>query len=93
MNIRNVALAVVLLDTLAWAAAAFAYFFSGSDPATKGLDTGAGIVVTALFLITAVPSLILSLLRIAPKAALALALGFPAIFAVLFAAVAIYFIA
>jgi hypothetical protein len=70
---------------------AFAAFTSGSDAATKGLDQGAGLVVTALFLVTGAPALALALLGRAPVAALIFALAFPIAFAVAFVAAVIAF--
>ncbi|HEV8552284.1 MAG TPA: hypothetical protein VGR65_02710 [Casimicrobiaceae bacterium] len=64
---------------------------SGSDAATKGLDEGAGLIVTALFFVTGAPALALAVLCRAPKTALTLALAFPAAFAVLFVAAVIAF--
>jgi hypothetical protein len=93
MDIRTITWLTASLDSAAWLFVASATFFSGSDPSTKWLDTGAGIAVTALFLVTAVPSLILFFLKRAPKTALALALTFPAAFVVLFGAAVIYFAA
>jgi hypothetical protein len=91
MNIRTVTLAAALLDSAAWLVVAFATFFSGSDPATKGLDNGAGIAVTLLFLVTTIPSLFLLYRKRAPRAALTFALAFPAVFILMFAAVVIAF--
>lgn len=91
MNIRTVTLTAALLDSAAWLLAVFATFFSGSDAATKGLDNGAGIAVTLLFLVTAVPSLFLLYRKRAPRAALTFALAFPAAFVLLFLAVVIAF--
>ena len=58
---------------------------SRPDAATRGLDQAAGVLVTALLLITTVPAFALWLRRRAPRTALALALAFPGTFAVLFA--------
>ena len=66
-------------------------FLSGSDPATKGLDRTAGLVVTILWLLTGLPAFVLVLRRRAPKAALLLALAFPAAFVVMFAAAVVAF--
>jgi hypothetical protein len=83
MTLRAVTFAVCLLDAMGWTFVAFATFFSGSDPATKGLDQAAGVLVTALFVLTCVPALALARLRRAPRTALALAFAFPAILALL----------
>jgi hypothetical protein len=76
MRFRAVTVGVCVLDTIAWLLVAFATFFSGSDPATKGLDQAAGVGVTALFAITA-RRLGAHGLRRAPRAALVLAPAFP----------------
>ncbi|MFI5022917.1 MAG: hypothetical protein ACHQRJ_14870 [Alphaproteobacteria bacterium] len=83
---RPATISLCLLDAAAWIFLAVAYFFSDSDPATKGFDIAAGMIVTVLFLITAVPALVFALLRRLPKTALALALAFPAAFGLLFLA-------
>ena len=91
MNRRSTTILVGVVDTVAWVLVAFATFMSGSDPATKGLDQGAGLIVTALFLVTAVPALALAALRRAPLAALVLALAFPVAIAAVFVAAVIAF--
>jgi len=83
---RAITFILCALEALAWAAIAKALFFSGSDPATNGLDKLAGIAFTILFALTAVPAFLLALARRAPNLALGLALAFPACFALLFAA-------
>ena len=45
-------------DAAVWLLVALA--ISGSDAATRGLDQDAAYIVTALFLITAVPALVLN---------------------------------
>lgn len=87
MNRRIVTLVVGAIDAIVWAAIAVAALTSRSDPATKGLDEAAGWAVTALFLVTGLPALVLAWRRRAPVTALVLALAFPAIFAALFVAV------
>jgi hypothetical protein len=91
MNRRTATIMVCLVDAAVWAFVAFASLTSQSDPATKGLDQGAGLIVTALFLLTGAPALALTLLGRAPIAALTLALAFPAAFAAIFIAVVIAF--
>jgi hypothetical protein len=91
MRPRAVTIAVCVLDTIAWAVVAFVTFFSGSDPATKGLDQAAGVGVTALFAVTGAPAWVLTGLRRAPRAALTLALGFPAALALLLVAAIVAF--
>jgi hypothetical protein len=91
MNRRIATIVVCVIDAVVWAIVAFAAFFSGSDPATRGLDQAAGWVVTALLLITAVPASILVSMRRAPITALILALAFPAAFALAFVAAVVAF--
>ncbi len=91
MKLRTATIIVCLVDAAAWALVAVATFMSGSDAATKGLDEGAGLIVTALFLVTGAPALALVLLGRAPITALTLALAFPTAFAALFVAAVIAF--
>lgn len=91
MTLRFVTIIVSILDFLAWIFIASATFLSGSDQATKGLDNVAGMAVTALILVTGVPALVLALKARGAKTALALALAFPATFAVLFIALVVTF--
>jgi hypothetical protein len=84
MNLRRLTFIVAAIDFAAWAFVALAAFVSGSDAATKGLDQAAGLLVTALFLVTGAPALALTLLGRAPATALALAIAFPATLAVAF---------
>jgi hypothetical protein len=77
---------ICVLDTVGWACVAYATFLTQSDPATKGFDEAEGYVVTILFLGLSGPAFALALLDRAPKAALALALAFPAVFVGLFVA-------
>ena len=87
MNRRNATLAVGAIDAAVWAAIVAAALTSRSDPATTGLDEAAGWAVTALFLFTGMPAIVLAWRRRAPVTALVLALVFPAVFAVLLIAV------
>src|SRR5215472_6406046 len=66
-------------------------FFSASDQATRGFDFAAVWIVGILFAFTAFPALLLAGSGRAPRAALALAVGFPVSFAVAFLAVVIAF--
>jgi Kef-type K+ transport system membrane component KefB len=88
---RTITIAACILDTAAWALVALATFFSGSDPATKGLDRAAGVAVTALFVLTGAPALGLTYYRRAPRTALMLALAFPAVLALLLVAAIVGF--
>jgi hypothetical protein len=91
MNRRTATFIVCIVDAAMWAFVVFASLTSQSDAATKGLDQGAGLIVTALFLFTGAPALALTLLRRAPIVALTLALAFPAAFAAVFIAAVIAF--
>ncbi|MBI2714648.1 MAG: hypothetical protein HYX37_09350 [Rhizobiales bacterium] len=73
------------LDAAGWLLIYAGTFFSQSDPATKGLDNFAGLAVTVVFLLTGVPALALAWRNRAPRLALALSLGFPTGFVLLFA--------
>ncbi len=90
MTPRAVTIAVCLFDTMAWTLVAFATFLSGSDPATKGLDQVAGVLVTVLFLLTCVPAVALVRLRRAPRTALTLVFAFPAILGLLLVAAIVW---
>lgn len=83
---RRVTFAICALDFILWGAIAMATFLSGADAATAGLDRAAGIAVTILFALTALPAFLLALARRTPNLALGFALGFPAAFALLFGA-------
>lgn len=84
-------IAVAVVDTVAWAVVAIYAVTSGSDAATRGFDEAAALIVTALYLVTGAPALVLALRGRAPIAALTLALAFPAILAAMFIAVVIGF--
>lgn len=88
---RIVTLIIGLLDAAIWLAVAAATFLSLSDPATKGLDVTAGILVTALFVLTGLPALLLAWRAAKPRLALGFALAFPATFVVLFVGAMIAF--
>jgi hypothetical protein len=91
MKLRIATFVVLGIDAAAAVVIGLATFLSGSDPATKGLDRAAGSIMSALFLVTAVPAFILLLRRRAPVIALLLALAFPAlIVAALVAAVVVF---
>ena len=91
MNRRTATIIVCVVDAAAWVVVAFAAFASSSDAATKGLDQGAGLVVTALFLVTGAPAIALTVLGRAPTAALVFALAFPVAFGAAFVAAVIAF--
>lgn len=84
MNLRIATLIIGAFDMVAWVLLTMGTFLSQSDPATKDLDTLAGIVVTALFLLTGAPALVLAWRAIMLPLGLALAIAFPAAFAILF---------
>jgi len=79
------------LDALGWLLVCAATFFSQSDPATKALDNFAGFAVTVVFLLTGAPALVLAWRNRAPRLALALSLGFPTGFVLLFAVAVVAF--
>ncbi len=91
MKTRMAALIIGGLDALGWLLVCAGTFFSQSDQATKGLDNFAGLVVSALFLLTGVPALALAWRNRAPRLALALSLGFPAGFVLLFVVAVVAF--
>ena len=89
---RLLTIGLAALDCLAAAAVAVSLFRSGSDPATRGFDILGGWVVVILLLLTGVPALLLALRSRAPKTALALALGFPVGFILVYIAAVIAFL-
>ena len=91
MTVRSATLLVFGVDAALWVLAAAGLFLSKSDPATKGLDDAAGVLVTALFLVTALPALALALAGRWARIALGLALAFPAGCLLLYAAAIIAF--
>jgi hypothetical protein len=92
VNTRIATLIIGALDMIAWLAVAAVTFFSQSDPATKGLDMVAGMLVTAVFLLTGFPALLLAWRDTKPRLAIALALAFPAVFFFLFVGTVIAFV-
>lgn len=80
-----------LLDGLLCVVIAGGLFFTSSDTATKGLDSLAGYLVTALFLITGLPALLLVWRDTRPGLALTFAIAFPAAFVILFVGAVIAF--
>ena len=91
MSARRAAFIVGGLDALGWLLVCAATFFSQSDPATKGLDTFAGLAVSVVFMLTGLPALALAWRNRAPRLALVLALGFPSGFVLLFAVAVVAF--
>ena len=91
MSMRTVTMAVCAVDLAACVIIAFASLYPGSDAATRGLDQAAGVFVTALFLVTAIPGFALAWFRRAPVTGLMLALAFPAGFVVAFVAAVMAF--
>jgi len=87
MGIRTATILIALADLAIWLAVGAISLFSGSDPATHGLDIAEGLAVTALFCATGAPALVLAVTGRAPRLALALSIVFPAAFAALFIAV------
>lgn len=78
-HLRLATIIIALLDTAVFLFAMSITFFSGSDPATKGLDNAAGWGIVGLFAVTVAPALILLWRGKAPRTALALALAPPVV--------------
>jgi hypothetical protein len=91
VNSRTATVALCALDAAAWAFVVGATVMSGSDPATIGLDRSAGMAVTALFLATGTPAIVLAWRNRAPTAALMLALAFPVALALAFVVAVVAF--
>ncbi len=91
MTARMAAFIVGGLDALGWLLVCAGTFLSQSDPATKALDNFAGFAVTVVFLLTGVPALVLAWRNRAPRLALALSLGFPTGFVLLFTVAVVAF--
>jgi len=91
VNTRTATVSLCVLDAAAWALVAGATFMSGSDQATIGLDRSAGLTVTALFLATGAPAIVLAWRNRAPTAALVLALAFPVTLALAFVVAVVAF--
>jgi len=89
VKLRTTTIVVCVVDAAAWCIVAVATILSGSDAATRGLDQAAGVIVTALYLVTGAPALVLVLLGRAPTIALVLALAFPAVLTIAFLAAVI----
>lgn len=77
---------VCAVDFAAWCAVVLATVMSRSDAATKGLDQAAGLIISALYLVTGAPAITLTLLGRGPRTALLLALAFPGVLVVAFVA-------
>ncbi|HXF90082.1 MAG TPA: hypothetical protein VNK48_17175 [Xanthobacteraceae bacterium] len=88
---RIATLVLCILDALGWAIIARHTLFGPSDPATMGLDSAFGWIVTALLLLTAGPAFALAMARRAPKTSFVLALAFPFGVAALVVAAVLYF--
>ena len=71
------------LSTIAWLLVVGLTLWSASDPATADLDMLAGVAVTIVYCLTAVPALLLLLYRRAPRIAFALAIAFPVLLGLL----------
>ena len=78
-HLRLATIIIALLDTAIFLFAISITFFSGFDPATKGLDNAAGWGMLAFYALTGGAALVLLWRGRAPRAALALALAFPAL--------------
>jgi hypothetical protein len=91
MSIRIVTIVIAALDALAAGGIALGSYYSTSDNATIGFDYAAGVIVAGLFALSGLPALILAGGGRALRAALALALAFPRLFAALFVVTVIFF--
>jgi hypothetical protein len=74
---RIATIILCILDALGWAVIARYTLVGPSDPATMGLDTAFGWIVTILLLLTAGPAFALAVGCRAPKTSFVLALPFP----------------
>jgi hypothetical protein len=83
---RFFAFVVVLLDATAYFFLVRACWFAVHEPATRNFDIVAGLVVSFFFCMSAIPALILLLLRAQSRTALLFALGFPVACVLAFAA-------
>ncbi len=78
LSLRHIVLAMGLLETAVWALLVYNGLFSGSDPATRGIDHDVAILATGIFASTAAPALLLAVSRKWLRLAFALALAPPA---------------
>jgi hypothetical protein len=86
VTVRIATLIVCALDVIGWVLTFIGYLGTQSDQATAGMDYAALLFITVLFVLTAVPSFVLVLLRRSEKTALALSLAFPMILAIVLVA-------
>jgi hypothetical protein len=84
---------VGVVDAGAWLFLFVTYHWSDGDPATRGFDEAAAWIATILFAVAGAPALVLAVRGRAPRPALLLALGFPAVFALLLLLAAVYALA
>jgi len=89
--LRTATSVIVLFDLVVWLWIGSSLYWSGSDPATRGFDGAAALGLSILLLLTALPAALLAYFDRARRTALALALGFPIGFVVLFVAAAAIF--
>ncbi len=90
-RVRVIPFAVVLFDIVIYLGLIKAFWSSAEEPATRTLDIVAGRVVSFFFCMSAIPALILLLLRVRSRIALLFALGFPVACVLAFAAGAAIF--
>ena len=84
---REATILIAAMGTAAWLVIVGLSVLAGSDPATADLDWLIVAAVTILYVLTAAPALVLAVYRRAPWTAFALAVAFPALLGVAFAAV------
>jgi hypothetical protein len=83
MSVRVVTLIVCAVDVIGLVITLIGYLSAQSDQATAGTDYAALVFIAGLFLLTAVPAMVLILLRRSERTALGLSLAFPAILAII----------
>ena len=83
VRIRIITLIVCALDVIGWVLTLIGYLRTQSGQATAGMDYVALVFITGLFVLTAVPAVVLILLRRSERTALGLSLAFPAILAII----------
>ena len=91
MTRRTLTILIALFDAFVCSIVAFGAIASKSDHATLGLDYAAGALAVLVFVLTGGVALALTYFGKAPRLALACALAFPTLLAVLFIAAVIAF--
>jgi amino acid transporter len=89
VTLRRAAIILCVADTAAVCLLAAVLLFSGSDPATSGLDMLAGLAILGLLALTVLPAALLLWRRKSEKLAFALSLALPVLVVALVIAAAI----